>query len=142
DLDETVTVDRLIAQLEWSPSRSATMPPSVPVTLGASLPGSTGQMLTRLMPLADGWQVELIANLTAPGATFDELQFSVPRDLVGPFTLEPAGRSHLELLPGQSRNLLRIQLQTPVKDQLLLRLAAPLEAEAELIRLPAIDLVG
>ncbi|WP_425616216.1 hypothetical protein NA78x_006155 [Anatilimnocola sp. NA78] len=142
DLDEVATVDRLIAQLEWTGTRPGAVPPQIPVTLAAALPGSSGELLTRMVPLAEGWQVEVIANLRAPGGVFDELQFSVPRDWSGPFDLQPAARSHLELLPGQSRNLLRVQLQEPVKDQLLLRLTVPLEAEQELIRLPAIDLVG
>ncbi|QDU26879.1 hypothetical protein ETAA8_19630 [Anatilimnocola aggregata] len=140
--DDANSGDRLIAELEWNSTRPGTIPSQIAVTLGASLPGSAGELLTRLLPVADGWQVEVIANLSAPGSNFDELQFSVPRDWTGLLEMEPAGRWHLELLPGQSRNLLRVQLQTPVKDKLHLRLTAPLETEQELIRLPAVDLVG
>ena len=139
---EAPAAGRVIARLDWTGTRPATYPPAVPVTIGAVLPGSEGKLLTRVLPDDEDWQLEVIANLNSPGGVFDELQFSVPRDWQGPFELEPPGRCHVESLPGQSRNLLRVQLAQPVRDQLALRIIAPLPAEAELIRLPVIDLIG
>jgi hypothetical protein len=134
--------DRVIAELAWSASRAGALPPQIPLTLAAALPASAGELLTRLVSRADGWEVELSANLNAPQHSFDELQFSIPRDWTGPFELEPAGRWQIELLPGQARSLLRVQLNEPVKDQLRFRMRAPLTAEQELVRLPVIDLIG
>lgn len=139
---ETPSAGRVIARLEWTGTRPATYPPAVPVTIGAVLTGSKGELLTRVLPDDVDWQLELIAILNSPGGVFDELQFSVPRDWQGPFELDPPGRCHVESLPGQSRNLLRVQLAQPLRDQLALRIVAPLPAEAELIRLPVIDLIG
>ncbi len=139
---EPMLNDRVIAHLDWSSPRANTFPSAVPVTLGASVPGFSGELLTRLLATPDGWQVEVTANLKSPGGLFDELQFSIPRDWNGPFQLDPAGRSQVELLPGQSRNLLRVQLNQPVKDQVKLRWITSLAAEQELVRLPAIDLIG
>lgn len=142
EADETPAAGRVIARLDWTGARPGTFPPAVPVTIGAILPGSAGELLTRVLPDGDDWQLEVTANLNSPGGVFDELQFSIPRDWQGPFELDPPGRSQVESLSGQSRSLLRVQLAQPVRDQLQLRITAPLPAEAELIRLPVVDLIG
>jgi hypothetical protein len=143
DDNSAAAADRIVARLDWTSSRPGSFPPAVPATIGAVLPGSAGELLTRVLAAEDDeWQLEVIANLNSPRGLFDELQFSVPRDWQGPFELDPPGRYHVESLPGQSRNLLRVQLTQPVRDQLKLRLTAPLSAEAELVRLPVVDLIG
>lgn len=139
---ETPSAGRVVARFNWTGSRPATYPPTIPVTVTAVQPGFAGELLTRVYPDDDDWQVELIANLQSSGGVFDELQFSIPRDWQGPFELDPPGRCHVELLPGQSRNLLRVQLTEPMEERLLLRIVAPLATEAELISLPVIDLIG
>ncbi len=140
--EEPATSDRLVAHLDWSSPRPGNVPQPVPVTLGASLPSFSGELLTRILTEDDDWQLEVIARLRSAGGTFDEVQFSIPRDWEGPFELDPPGRYQLESLPGQSRNLLRVQLEQPVADQLQLRIKAPLAVEQELIRLPVVDLIG
>lgn len=140
--DEAATGDRIVARLDWSSPRPGNVPQPVPVTLGTSLPSFAGELLTRILTEDDDWQLEVIARLRSAGGTFDEIQFSIPRDWEGPFELNPPGRYQLESLPGQSRNLLRVQLDEPVADQLQLRMTAPLEVEQELIRLPVVDLIG
>lgn len=140
--DESSTGDRIVARLDWSSPRPGNVPQPVPITLGASLPAFAGELLTRILTEDDDWQLEVIARLRSAGGTFDEIQFSIPRDWEGPFELNPPGRYQLESLPGQSRNLLRVQLDQPVADQLQLRMTAPLVVEQELIRLPVVDLIG
>lgn len=142
DGQATSARERLVARFEWSNSKPGTVPPAIPLTIDAALQAVSGDLLTRLRPAGNGYEVDVIANLQSPGKTFDELQFSIPRDWTDSFEIEPRGLARIESLPGQSRNLLRVQLHEPVKDALRLRMTAHLFEEPELIRLPVVDLVG
>jgi hypothetical protein len=137
-----ISSERQIARLEWSPPRPNTTPPALPITIAPAWSRATGQLLTRLRSGETGWRVEVLAQLYAPGETFDELQFSVPRDWPDSVDLDPPGQSQVEPLPGQSRNLLRVRLAQPAKDQLTLRMSTGVMEELELVHLPAVDLFG
>jgi hypothetical protein len=134
--------ERIVGHYEWTSTRPGTTPPAIPLSMDAAPQAFTGNLLTRLRPVDAGFEVDIVASLQAPGKSFDELQFSVPRDWTDSLELVPPGTTRIESLPGQSRNLLRVQLEEPVKDKLTLTMTARLVEEPELIRLPVVDLVG
>jgi hypothetical protein len=93
---------------------------TIAVDISPNSPQTSATAVTTLERDGDRWLAELRCRIRVEGGVADVLSFQVPPQWVEPFRVEPAARTKLVPIPGETRQ------------QLLVYPAKPIEGDAEL----------
>jgi hypothetical protein len=129
---------RLVAALRRSGGGAGSQPV---VTLGPNQPEVTSRLALRVSEHEGQWIAEADVELSVLGGALDVLQFEVPAEWTGPFSITPAVEHRVVALPGAASHLL-ITPQQAITGDFHLTIRGPLKSRAsEPVRAPEIALL-